>query len=130
MDNINEEIFCPRCNSTRIKKNGLIHNGKQNYKCLESNCMRQFVLNPTKKYIKDTEKELIKKLLLERISLEGICRVMDVSMPWLLRFLKETYEAVPNDLNVVINMEEVEQYPDEQLDEKIYSLLEKKTRKF
>ena len=40
---------CPSCNSLAIKKNGHIHNGKQNHRCL--NCGRQFVLNPENKII-------------------------------------------------------------------------------
>ena len=120
------EITCPACGSTMIKKNGHIHTGSQNYKCLESKCLRQFILNPTKKYISESEKQLIKKMLLERISLSGICRVMNVSMTWLLGFIKTVYDTVPEDLNVELNMEEIEKYPDEQFDKKIYSLLEKK----
>jgi hypothetical protein len=63
---------------------------------------------------------------LERISLEGICRVVDVSLPWLLKFIKKTYASVPQELNVVVNMQDIEDYPDEMLDDKIYSLLKKK----
>ena len=121
-----DTIKCPRCESTKVKKNGHIHNMKQNYKCLEPDCSRQFVLNPTKKYINDYERDLVKKLLLERISLEGICRVMSVSMTWLLKFIKEIYAQIPNDLNIVINMEDVEQYSENQFNEKIYDLLENK----
>ena len=120
------KIIYPNCQSTRVKKNGHIHNKKQNYKCLDPKCLRQFVLNPTKKYISDSERDFIKKLLLERLSLEGICRVTNVSMTWLLKFIKTTYDDVPDDLNVVINREEIEQYPEERFDEKVYSLLEKK----
>ena len=64
-------ICCPNCNSTKIKKNGHIHNGgKQNHYCQE--CERQFVQNPRQKVISDEQKEQIRKLLLERIPLRGI----------------------------------------------------------
>lgn len=33
---------CPRCQSPKHKKNGHIHNGKQNHQC--KNCGRQFVM--------------------------------------------------------------------------------------
>jgi insertion element IS1 protein InsB len=39
-------------------------------------------------------------LLLERISLSGICRVCGVSLRWLLSFIAELYESLPDDLNV------------------------------
>jgi len=91
-------ICCPDCGCTNIKKNGHIHNGKQNHQCNE--CGRQFVENSTQKRISDREKELIKRLLLERISLRGICRVMEVSLQWLLGFIVSVYEELPDDLNL------------------------------
>ena len=68
---------CPSCNSKQIVKNGKIHNGKQNHKCRD--CGRQFVQNPENKVIKQETKNLIDKLLLEKISLAGISRVTEVS---------------------------------------------------
>ncbi len=62
------ECKCPSCSSVLIKKNGHIHNGKQNYRFLK--CSRQFVLEPTQKIIDEKTKDLIKRVLLERISLE------------------------------------------------------------
>jgi len=121
------EIICPDCGCSKIKKNGHIHTGAQNYKCLSPECSRQFILNPTKKYISEEERELVKRLLLERISLSGICRVVGVSETWLFKFIKEVYKATPDDLNVVVNMEEIEKYSDEQFDKHIYNLMEKKT---
>jgi insertion element IS1 protein InsB len=45
-------------------------------------------------------RRLINKLLLERISLCGICRVVGVSLRWLLSFLIEIYQELPDDLNL------------------------------
>jgi len=99
------KICCPVCESTRIKKNGHIHNGKQNHYCKK--CGRQFVENPEQRLISEDEQRLIsedereqiRKLLLERISLLGICRVMGVSLRWLLGFIVSEYEQMPDDLN-------------------------------
>jgi insertion element IS1 protein InsB len=88
---------CPECGSTQYKKNGHIHNGKQNYRCKV--CGREFVLNPEPIVISAERRELIKKLLLERISLRGICRSVGVSMEWLLEFITETYDQLPDHLN-------------------------------
>ena len=74
-----------------------LHNGKQNHRCLK--CGRQFVLEPAQKRISREEKETIKKLLAERIALRGICRVMGVSLCWLLNFAVELYAELPDDLN-------------------------------
>jgi len=68
-----------------IKKNGHIHNGKQNHHCHD--CGRQFVESFEQYLISDDRRALIKHLLLERISLRGICRAVGVTLKWLLGFL-------------------------------------------
>ena len=93
-------LHCPICYSTKIKKNGHIHNGKQNHAC--NDCGRQFVLNPQNQ-ITEAAKEKIDKLLLERLSLRGICRVMSVSLSWLMVYIVKKYESLPEYLNVVLN---------------------------
>ena len=55
------ECKCPSCGSLLVKKNGDIHNGKQNHYCLS--CGRQFVLNPQQKIIDDQTKALVRKAL-------------------------------------------------------------------
>jgi insertion element IS1 protein InsB len=91
-------ISCPSCESKQIVKNGKIHNGKQNYKCRE--CDRQFVENPQQKIISQATKDLIDKLLLEKIPLAGIARVTEVSEPWLQKYVNDKYESVPKQLKV------------------------------
>ena len=89
---------CPACGSTHYKKNGHIHNGKQNHKCKA--CGRAFVADPEDIIISMERQELIKKLLQERISLRGICRAVGVSMKWLLNFIVRGYDELPDHLNV------------------------------
>ena len=93
-----DNLHCPGCRLSHIKRNGHTHYGVQNYQCLE--CSRQFVEQHDT--ISSEEQTLIEKLLLERISLRGICRVMDVALTSLLRFMEELYAESPNDLNVVL----------------------------
>lgn len=88
---------CPSCSSSAFKRNGRIHNGKQNYKCKD--CGRQFVANPENKIISEQTKMLVEKLLLERVSLSGICRIADVSPPWLQDFICTLYGSLPDNLN-------------------------------
>ncbi len=95
---------CPNCKSTSIKKNGHIHSGKQNHRCLS--CGRQFVIDPQQKIISDETKSRVRQALLERVSLEGICRIFDVSMPWLLNFMNRIIEDLPEDLNADVTGEE------------------------
>ena len=89
---------CPHCQSTKVVKNGRIHNGKQNHKCRD--CGRQFVENPQQKIISPETKQLIDKLLLEKIALAGIARVCDVSEPWLQQYVNQKYEDAPRQVQV------------------------------
>jgi transposase-like protein len=79
-------------------KNGKIHNGRQNFKCKA--CGRQFVQHPTKKVIAQETRNLIDKLLLERLSLAGITRVTGVSEQWLQTYVNAKYEATPRQVEV------------------------------
>ncbi len=89
---------CPLCASLRTVKNGHIHNGKQRFKCHE--CGRQFVEQPQKKMIDQAKRELIDRLLLERISLAGISRAVQVSEQWLQTYVNEKYAKVPRSVQV------------------------------
>lgn len=70
-------ISCPNCSSHIVRKNGSTHTGKQKYQCVS--CNKQFVENPQNKMISEGTKERIRRSLLERVSLEGICRIFDIS---------------------------------------------------
>jgi insertion element IS1 protein InsB len=89
---------CPQCGSTWYKRNGHIHTGKQNHRC--KLCGRAFVLNPDHPVITEAQRSLIERLLLERISLRGICRAMGVGLQWLLQFMVERFQAAPEPLYV------------------------------
>src|SRR5262245_22470946 len=69
---------CPQCGSTWYKKNGHTHTGKQNHRCKV--CGRAFVRLPENRLITEEQRTLIERLLLERISLRGICRAMGVGL--------------------------------------------------
>jgi insertion element IS1 protein InsB len=89
---------CPRCNSSKYKKNGHIYNGKQNHHCHD--CGRQFVQCCEQFLLSDDTRALIERLLVERISLRGICRTVGVGLKWLLGFLVQRFEALPAHLYV------------------------------
>jgi transposase-like protein len=89
---------CPQCQSPKYKKNGHIHDGKQNYQCKD--CRRQFVDCFEQNLVSDDTQTLIERLLVERISLRGICRAVDVTLKWLLGFLMQCVEALPDHLHV------------------------------
>ena len=82
----------------KYKKNGHIHNGKQNHQCQD--CGRQFVDGFEQYLVSDETRGLIERLLLERLSLRGICRAVGVRLKWLLGFIVTQFEALPDHLNV------------------------------
>ena len=91
-------LHCPDCNSRNVVKNGHIHNGKQNHLCKD--CGRQFVEDPQNVPISQTTKDLIDKLLLERLSLAAIARVAGVSESWLQRYINEKFENIEQEVVV------------------------------
>ena len=95
---MSDNLTCPACSLSHIKRNGHTHYGAQNHQCLE--CGRQFVEKTAG--LSPENQALIAKLLLERLSLRGVCRVLGVALTSLLRFLEELYEQSPEDLNVVL----------------------------
>ena len=92
-------LCCPQCGLSHIKRNGYTHYGKQNYRC--KGCDRQFVEDS--QHIGEDLRDLIKVLRLERLSLRAICRVTGVSLTWLLDFIARLYAELPEDLNVSLS---------------------------
>lgn len=90
--------ICPQYQSPKYKKNGHIHNGKPNDQCTD--CGRQFVDGFEQSLVSDDTRALIERLLVERISLRGLGRAMGVTLKWLLGFLVECCEALPDHLHV------------------------------
>jgi insertion element IS1 protein InsB len=93
------DLHCPTCKSEDIHKNGRTRRGKQNYKCRE--CGRQFVEDPQWQPKEVDKREMINKLLLERISLAGIARALNLSESWLQAYVNKLYQAVPRTAEVM-----------------------------
>ena len=93
-----DNLRCPRCQLSHIKRNGHTYYGKQNYQC--KLCDRQFVIKS--ETVSADKQELIKSLLLERISLRGICRLLKVSLTWLINFIEQLYQSTPADLKFAL----------------------------
>jgi len=90
---------CPYCNSEHIVKNGSNSVGTPKFLCCD--CKRQFVENPKKKPISNETKQLIDKLLLERIPLAGIARVTGVSEQWLQDYVNNLYANTSRTIEVL-----------------------------
>ncbi|MBE9031671.1 IS1 family transposase [filamentous cyanobacterium LEGE 11480] len=89
---------CPRCQSQSISNNGLTHYGKQRYRCKD--CRRQFVENPSHQPITQAQRELVDRLLQERLSLAGIAYAAQVSKCWLQYYVNQKYYQVNQQVQV------------------------------
>ena len=94
------EPDCPACGSRHLIKNGSVHNGKPKYQC--KSCGRQFVINPTKTTVSQEIKQLVDRLLLERISLRGIARVTQISWSWLQNYVNQKLARTPRQLKASV----------------------------
>jgi hypothetical protein len=57
------------------------------------------VLDGHKWFVNEYHKEILNKLLGERLSLRGICRVLNLSLSWLIIYIKLIYNALADNLN-------------------------------
>jgi insertion element IS1 protein InsB len=80
---------CPRCHATHGVRNGSSRSGEINFLC--RGCNRRFVAAPKKGRISEERRLLIRKLLLERLSLRAIVRATGVSRTWLQGFVNGLY---------------------------------------
>ena len=89
---------CPKCYSDKIVKNGHTHYGKQRFCC--QHCGRQFVNNPSRQPVSQEKRNLIDKLLKERLALAAIARVAEVSERWLPYYVNQKYYLIPKEAKV------------------------------
>ncbi len=89
---------CPRCNGVHIVKNGHAHTSKQRYLCRE--CRYQFTPDGTWHRISPAKEAEVDRLLTERLSHRGICRVTGVSRSWFRLHLKKLKNTVQHSIPV------------------------------
>lgn len=84
---------CSRCAATHVVRNGVNSVGTPTFRC--RGCGHRFVANPRKGPISEEKQDLIRRLLLERLSLRAIVRAVGVSRSWLQRFVNALYVQTP-----------------------------------
>jgi len=95
-------MFCPVCGSENVVKNGTIHNGKPKVMCKD--CGRQSAEDPENKNISQETKDIIDRLLLEKIPLAGIARAAGVSEKMAQSYVNNKYDEIER--NVIIEKKE------------------------
>lgn len=87
---------CPACGSSNVVKNGFTYYRKARLKC--KNCQRQFVKSRTYPPLTQECKRRVELMLAERVSLEAICRIMEIKQHQLYNYMDKLYEDIPHDL--------------------------------
>jgi insertion element IS1 protein InsB len=124
-----ENERCPYCLSQNLRQKGWnSKRTKKRFKC--GGCKKHLVLGGKSWFVSDLQIELVDSLLMERLSLRGICRVVKVSLSWLMKYIERLYEKQPDNLNYrVPNAPEINlQLIDCELDE-MWSFVHKKKNK-
>ena len=85
---------CPRCSATHVVRGGLTHNGVPSFRC--RGCGRRFVAHPTRGPVPGHTKDLVRRLLAERLGLRAIARVTGLSRSWLQAFANGLYRDEAN----------------------------------
>jgi len=119
---------CPYCLGTNLQPKGWSRKNKRRLKCKD--CKKHITQNGKNWFISPEQMELIDKLLLERLALRGICRVVNVSLSWLLVYIKKLYDKQPKDLNYRLPLKQITevQLIKTELDE-MWSFVQKKSNK-
>ncbi len=87
---------CPRCGATVVVRNGRRHKDVPSFLCRA--CGRQFVRSPRRGPVSQGQKDLVLRLLGERMAIRAIARVTGLSRSWLQRFVNALYrEQTPHD---------------------------------
>jgi insertion element IS1 protein InsB len=89
---------CPRCQSPKSKTNGHLHHGKQHHQCHD--CGRQLVDGSAQYLLAEDTRALSERLLVERLAVRGIGRAVGVPRKWVVGFLVQGVEALPDHLTV------------------------------
>jgi insertion element IS1 protein InsB len=93
-----ENERCPYCLNTNLRPKGWnTKRTKRRKKCID--CKRHLVLEGKNWFVSDAQIELVDALLLERISLRGICRAIKISLSWLMKYMVRLYDRQPDGLN-------------------------------
>ena len=85
---------CPRCSGTHVVRSGVTHNGVPSFRC--RGCGRRFIARPSRGPVPDHIKDLVRRLLAERLGLRAIARVTGLSRTWLQAFANELYRDEAN----------------------------------
>lgn len=97
MNTNNTKQRCPYCLGTNLRNKGRSRKAKRRMKCQD--CKKHITQGGRKWFVSSDQIKLINKLLLERVALRSICRIVEISLSWVLQYIKKLYGKSPDDLN-------------------------------
>ena len=90
-------VRCPHCQSSKVVRHGKSTNGKQRFRCLESECPYQtFSLNLAYPGRNREVKQQIVEMTLNGSGVRDIARVLRVSTSTVIRELKKSLTSSPS----------------------------------
>jgi insertion element IS1 protein InsB len=89
---------CPYCLGTKLQPRGWSRKKERRLKYKD--CKKHLTQGGKSWFISLPQIALIDTLLLERLALRGICRVVGVSLSWVLSYIKKLYKKQPNDFEL------------------------------
>jgi len=89
-----EPICCPNCQSSEVIKNGKSNEGKQRYRCRNSDCARaSFILDYTYRGYLPEVKQQISDMAMNGSGIRDTARVLKISPTTVIEELKKTSAA-------------------------------------
>lgn len=83
-------IKCPQCQNDKVRKNGKTRNGKQQYRCMNTECTKRYFIDEyTNKGYKPEIKLQIIQMTLNGSGIRDISRVLGISQTTVMNELKE-----------------------------------------
>ena len=89
-----EPVCCPSCHSPEVNKNGKSNEGKQRYRCRNSDCARaSFILDYTYRGYLPEVKQQISDMAINGSGIRDTARVLKISPTTVIEELKKTSAA-------------------------------------
>ncbi len=85
--------LCPRCGATHVVRNGSNAAATPSFRGRDWG--RRFVAAPRKGPVPEEKRALIRRLLLEKLSLHTLAHAVGVARSWLQRFVNALYTETP-----------------------------------
>ena len=92
-----EDQRCPYCLGTNLRSKGRSRKKKRRLKCRD--CKKHITQKGKSWFISQDQIDLVDLLLTERLALRAICRILKISLSWLVAYIKRLYNKQPDDLN-------------------------------